>query len=174
MSSELVTRARGFVLHEAARGYFGYIDQRMFSRTRSSDAARGSLILFDAYYAGLMLGLTYRKTGTPEMLDRAGIFIQNYPNEYEPYREYIAGLLVDAEVTALHSEDYSEQQLEKSIAKLLQVASPTRLSPEGMHILNLYAAGGFELLRSKMGAKPSDPSNFLIRYQALLENEIGQ
>ena len=165
-------RARGFVLHKEARIYFDYVDQRMFGRTKSSDAARGSLILFDAYYAGLMLGLSCRRTGTSEMLDGAN-FLASYPNEYEPYREYIAGLLVDAEVTALHSEDYSEQQLERSIAKLLQVASPTRLSAEGMHILNLYAAGGFELLRSRMGPKPSDPSNFLIRYQDILRSEIG-
>lgn len=172
MISDQSSRARGFVLHKAARQYYDYVDQRMFGRTKSSDVARGTLVLFDAYYAGLMLGLACRKIGTPEMLE-GSIFLPIYPSEYEPYREYIAGLLVDAEVTALHSEDYSEPQLERSIAKLLQVASPTRLSAEGMHVLNLYAAGGFELLRSKMGAKPSDPSNFLIRYQAVLESEIG-
>lgn len=173
MTSDQSSRARGFILHKAARDYFDYADQRMFSRTKSSDVSRGSLILFDAYYASLMLGLATKKTGTINMLDRT-FFIQNYPNEYEPYREYIAGLLVDAEVTALHSADYSERQLERSIAKLLQVASPTRLSAEGMHILNLYAAGGFELLPQKMGTKPSDPSNFLIRYQTVLASEIGR
>lgn len=173
MTKEQSSRSRGFVLHAAARIYFDYSDQKMFSRTKSSEVGRGTLILFDAYYACLVLGLAHKKIGTADMLE-GSVFIPNYPTEYEAYREYIAGLLVDAEVTALHSEDYSERQLEKSIAKLLQVASPTRLSTEGMHILNLYAAGGFELLQSKMGSKPSDPSNFLIRYQAVLKNEIGK
>ena len=173
MTVDQSTRARGFVLHKEARSYFDYVDQKMFNSVRSPDVFRGSLILFDAYYGGLMLGLACRKAVNTDMLD-AGEFIQSYPNEYEPFREYIAGLLVDAEVTALHSDDYTERQLERSISTLLQVASPTRLSPEGMHILNLYAAGGFELLRSKMGTKPSDPSNFLIRYQAILASEIGR
>ncbi|MEO1538685.1 hypothetical protein [Pseudaestuariivita atlantica] len=171
MTSEGRTSARGFVLHEGVRNYFDFSNLRMFNSTRSPDVARGSLILFDAYYAGLMLGLATKRLGAAKDLE-GSIFLPSYPNEFEAYREYIAGLLVDAEVTALHSEDYSESQLERAIAKLLQVASPTRLSPEGMHILNLYAAGGFELLRSKMGAKPSDPSNFMIRYQAVLEAEI--
>ena len=173
MTIDQSTGARGFVLHKEARNYFDYADQRMFSRTRSSDVSRGTLLLFDAYYASLMLGLVCGETGKIDMLD-TGEFILNYPNEYEPYREYIAGLLVDAEVTAIHSDDYSERQLERLIAKLLQVASPTRLSPNGMHILNLYAAGGFDLLRSRMGTRPSDPSNFLIRYQTLLTNAIGR
>ncbi len=172
MTSEQEPRARGFVLHESARSYFDYSGQRMFSSTRSSDVARGSLILFDAYYAGLMLGLASKRMGSDEMLDGT-VFIQTYPNEYEPYREYIAGLLVDAEVTALSSEEYSERQAERSISRLLQVASPTRLSAAGMHSLNLYAAGGFELLRSKMGARPTDPANFLMRYQDILAKEIG-
>lgn len=172
MNSEQESRARGFVLHEDARTYFGFSDQRMFSGTRSTEVHRGSLILFDAYYAGLVLGLAKKRMSSEEKLD-GKVFIQAYPIEYERYREYIAGLLVDAEVAALHSEDYSESQVERSISKLLQVASPTRLSARGMHCLNLYAAGGFELLRSKMKERPTDPTNFLMRYQDILAAEIS-
>lgn len=162
------TTAGGFVLPEGARTFFDYEPQRLFARVTRPTGARRDLILFDAYWACLCVGLLAREQAGPDELERDR-FLVAYPEDYEPFGEYIAGLLVEAELAAMHTENFSEPELEHAIADLLKVSAPTRLSPKGLGLLNRYAAGGFQIIRDQMRPRPTDIPNFLIRYQSVLD-----
>lgn len=163
------TSPGGFVLPEGARTFFDYKPQRLFAEVARPVGARRDLILFDAYWACLCVGLLAREQAGPEMLEREGRFLAAYPEDYEPFGEYIAGLLVEAELSAMHTENFTEPELERAIADLLKVSAPTRLSPKGLGLLNRYAAGGFQIIKDQMRPRPTDIPNFLIRYQSVLD-----
>ncbi|WP_431470132.1 hypothetical protein [Sphingosinithalassobacter sp. LHW66-3] len=159
--------ATGFVLPEGAREFFDYSAQKLFGKFSRSAGEQRDMIMFDAFWASLVVGLLARKQGDAESL-KGDRFLAAYPDDYEPFAEYIAGLLVEAELATLHTEDYTERQLERAISRLLKVSAPTRLSPDGLKLLNLYAAGGFKILADRMRPRPSDASSFMQRYEALL------
>lgn len=163
--------AGGFVLPEGARTFFDYGPQRLFAKVARPTGTRRDLILFDAYWACLCVGLLAREQAGPDKLEKDR-FLVAYPDDYEPYGEYIAGLLVEAELSAVHTENYTEPELERAIANLLKVSAPTRLSPKGLGLLNRYAAGGYQIIREKMRPRPTDIPNFLIRYQSVLD-QVG-
>lgn len=158
----------GFVLPDGARDFFDYEPQRLFAKVARQTGARRDMILFDAYWACLCVGLRAREQATPDKLEKDR-FLTTYPDDYEQYGEYVAGLLVEAELAALHTDDYTESELERAIADLLKVSAPTRLSPKGLSLLNRYAAGGFQILKDKMRPRPTDVPNFLVRYQSVLD-----
>lgn len=162
----------GFVLPDGARDFFGYKPQRLFADVARQSNARRDLILFDAYWACLCVGLLAREHASNEELE-SDRFLTAYPEDYEPYGEYIAGLLVEAELAAMHTETFTEAELEHAIAELLKVSAPTRLSPKGLGLLNRYAAGGFQIIKDKMRPRPTDVSNFLMRYQLVLGQVRG-
>lgn len=170
MSDKAVSSSPGgFVLPEGARTFFDYEPQRLFAKVARQTGARRDLILFDAYWACLCVGLLAREQADKLEKDR---FLVAYPEDYEPYGEYIAGLLVEAELSAVHTENYTEPELERAIADLLKVSAPTRLSPKGLGLLNRYAAGGYRIIKDQMRPRPTDIPNFLIRYQSVLD-QVG-
>lgn len=166
--TSVTTSPGGFVLPNGARDFFDYKPQRLFANVARQKGAQRDLILFDAYWACLCVGLLAREQAQPEKLEKDR-FLTAYPDDYEPYGEYIAGLLVEAELAALHTENYTEAELERAIADLLKVAAPTRLSPKGLGLLNRYAAGGYLIIKDTMRPRPTDVPNFLIRYQSVLD-----
>lgn len=159
--------ATGFVLPEGAREFFDYGAQKLFAKFSRSAGEQRDMIMFDAYWASLVVGLLARKQGEAESI-KGDRFLAGYPDDYEPHAEYIAGLLVEAELATLHTENYTERQLERAISRLLKVSSPTRLSPDGLKLLNLYAAGGFKILADRMRPRPTDAASFMQRYASIL------
>ncbi len=167
-----ISSSSGFNLPIGAREFFGYKPQRLFADVARQSGAHRDLILFDAYWACLCIGLLAREHAPPEEVDTER-FLAAYPEDYEPYGEYIAGLLVEAELAAMHTEAFTEAELEHAIADLLKVSAPTRLSPKGLGLLNRYAAGGFQIIKDKMRPRPTDVPNFLMRYQSVLDQVRG-
>jgi len=162
-----------FVIHKRARKYFGFQDQRMFHSTpREQDSGR-ELLLFDAYYACLLVGTCLSGLGREGDLEST-YFIEGYPEPFRNSKEFIAGLIVEAELRRLDTENYSDRDFEREIAKLLDVNSPTRLSEEaGIAKSNLYAAGGFEFISDKIQPKPVSAQEFLLRFHDFWENEVS-
>ena len=167
--SDESTSIGGFVLPLGARHFFDYRSQRLFASVGRAEGATRDMILFDAYWACLAVGLLVRKPASEGALE-SDRFLSAYPDDYVPHAEYIAGLLVEAELSSLHMNTYDERQIERMIADLLKVSSPTRLSAKGMRLLNLYAAGGFDIVRDTMGLRPTDVPNFLIRFEEVLSS----
>lgn len=161
-----------FFLHTGLRNYFGFKNGKMFQKSSSPNDGSDSMLLFDAYYAGLLVGLQTGRMANSKELEKPN-FIDHYPGEFEGAREYIAGLLVEAELRRLDGSDqYSERRFEREIAKLLDADKPSRLSQNGLDALNAYAAGGFEYIREKLKPNPTSIQDFLIRFHELWEKEV--
>lgn len=164
-----------FLLHKGVRDYFGFRDQRMFHGTSGDQDRRRELILFDAYYACLLVGTCISGLGDESDIDgREFLPSPGYPEPFRDSKEFIAGLIVEAELRRLDTENYSHRDFERAIAKLLDVNSPTRLSEDvGISKANLYAAGGFDFISEKLQPKPVSAQEFLLRFHDLWNREVS-
>ncbi|WP_434390298.1 hypothetical protein [Melittangium boletus] len=147
-----------FIFPKHAREYFRPCDQR-------KDGGPKFDAMFDQYYLCLMLGLDARQIGEENHLESSK-FVEKYPENYLNQADVIAGLLIDAELDRKAVEKDDRQSVEQEMLGLLDVQSPTRLSSEGNHLLNLYAAAGFDLLRDQI-PQPQTVEDFLVAYHQL-------
>lgn len=130
--------------------------------TRESGATR--FLMFDAYYACLMVGLEARKLGAESEVE-SEVFVAEYPDAYSSQSDIIAGLLIDAELERKGIDASDRASVEDEMIKLLNPASATRLSTNGDRLLDLYAAYGIRQILDKM-LPPSNVEEFLVAYRA--------
>jgi hypothetical protein len=142
---------------KAARGYFRTITERTVTGAR--------YIMFDTYYICLMLGLDARRLGPVEELE-GDRFIENYPEDYKPQADFIAGLLIDAELERNRIDLLSKGGVEALMVELLDPSSPTGLSAIGSDRLNRYAVGGFSRIEVEMPS-PAKLEDLLVRYASI-------
>jgi hypothetical protein len=145
-----------FHLPADARTFF-----RSFMGTHDSNATR--FLMFDAYYACLMIGLDARKIGNEAELE-SDVFVVEYPDAYVSQSDVIAGLLIDAELDRKGIDASDRASVEDEMIKLLNPASATRLSTAGNKLLDLYAAYGIRQVLDKM-LPPSTVEDFLVGYR---------
>lgn len=140
------------------------IDARTFFKsligTRETGATR--FLLFDAYYACLMIGLDVRKLGEESEVE-SDIFVAEYPDAYLTQSDIIAGLLIDAELKRKGIDATDRASVEDEMIRLLNPTSATRLSTIGDKLLDLYAAYGIQQIMDKM-LPPSSVEDFLVGY----------
>ena len=160
-----------FSLPRGLRDFVNFKDQRVYYNTDRGTVGGEQMILFDGFYACLLLGILHTGLGKPETVDETDTFPAGYPNTFKSFREYIAALLVQAELRRTSTEDYGQNEYERAISKLLQVDAPTGLSEDGIKLANLYAAGGFAFLATSMRPKPANAVNFLLRFHDLCTQE---
>lgn len=141
----------------AARGFFRTITDRTVSGSR--------YIMFDTYYVCLLLGLDARRLGPAEELE-GDRFIDNYPEDYKAQADYIAGLLIDAELDRNRIDLSNKASVEAQMVLLLDPSNPTGLSAVGSERLNRYAVGGFARVEEEMIA-PAKLEDLLVRYAAM-------
>lgn len=164
-----------FLLHKGVRAYFGYRHpEGMFYQTpRDGDKSR-DFLLFDAFYACLMVGTCISGMGQESDLEGSTFYPAGYPEVFRESKEFIASLVVEAELRRLDTEDYSSRDFEREIAKLLDVNSPTRLSEAaGVEKANLYAAGGFDFLEEYLQPKPVNVQDFLLRFHDMWNRRVS-
>ena len=159
-----------FSLPIGLRDFFNFKDLRMYSGSDRGVLGEGQMILFDGYYASLLVGVLHTGIGKSESLETEA-FISGYPIDYKASREFIAALIVEAELRRVATKEYKQNDFEHAISKLLQVDAPTGLSSEGLELSNLYAAGGFAFLADKLRPKPSNAVNFFLRFNDLCVQE---
>lgn len=149
-----------FFFPKGARGYFKLIDTLPTGRPKFG-------LMFDKFYLCLIVGLDARELGLEDELEDDR-FIEGYPNEYQNQAELIAGLLIDAEMDRRRISSEDRVSIERLMIDLLDPQSGTRLSAEGLKLLNRYAAHGFSMIRDRI-AQPDTLENFLVGYYQLLQ-----
>ena len=155
-----------FSLPQNARAFFGFEGQRAFARSRASKReVSGRFLMFDAYYCCLLLGLDQAKLGDESRLEAAS-FITGYPEAHKGQAELVAGLLVDAELRRLEIHQDDREDIERQMVRLLDLASPSRLSGDGDLLLNRYAVSGFDRLREAM-TECDNLDDFLVGYHRI-------
>ncbi|MEA3051905.1 MAG: hypothetical protein QOG72_808 [Sphingomonadales bacterium] len=150
-----------FVMPKAARGFFRTITERTVSGSR--------YIMFDTYYVCLLLGLDARRLGPGDELE-GDRFLDNYPEDYKAQADYIAGLLIDAELERNSIDLCNKASVEGQMVLLLDPSNPTGLSATGSERLNRYAVGGFARIEEEMIA-PAKLEDLLVRYAAIWTGE---
>jgi len=146
-----------FVMPTAARSFFRTITERGVPGAR--------YIMFDTYYVCLLLGLRERRLGAADQLD-PDRFIDNYPEDYRSQADFIAGLLIDAELDRKDIDLSNKQSVEREMILLLDPSSPTGISGTGSEFLNRYAVAGFERLQREM-MPPAKLEDLLVKYADL-------
>lgn len=150
-----------FVMPKAARGFFRTITERTVPGSR--------YIMFDTYYVCLLLGLDARRLGPADELE-GDRFIENYPDDYKQQADYIAGLLIDAELDRNRIDLSNKASVEGQMVLLLDPSNPTGLSATGSERLNRYAVGGFARIEKEMTV-PAKLEDLLVRYAAMWTGE---
>ena len=126
--------------------------------------------LFDGFYLSALIGLAQGKLNpTPDL--EATAFVDNYPSDYAESGDYIAGLLIAAEIKRKHIPENDANAIEKLMTKLVESQSRTRLSAEGESLLCQYAARGIDVMYEKMAGHTS-LEEFLIDYFDCFSNGI--
>jgi hypothetical protein len=151
-----------FQLPKESREYFKLLLKR-------SDGGARFDTLFDLYYFCLMVGLN-RKTLSADSDLEADKFIEGYPSDYQNQADVIAGLLINAELSRKGIEKDDRASIEREMLRILDQNSPTRLSEEGMGLLNLYAGTGFRVIREAI-TPPQNLEEFLVLYYRLWPSE---
>lgn len=151
-----------FQLPKESREYFKHLFKR-------SDGGARFDTLFDQYYFCLMVGLN-RKTLGEEAGMEADKFVEGYPSDYQNQADIIAGLLINAELFRKGIEKDDRSSIEREMLRILDDHSPTRLSEEGMRLLNLYAVEGFKAIREGI-TPPQNLEEFLVLYHRLWPSE---
>lgn len=144
-----------FQLPKESRDYFRHLLRR------SNDAARFDTF-FDFYYLCLIVGLDRQAIAKDSDLESEK-FVERYPSDYQNQADVIAGLLISAELCRKDIEKDNRSSIEKEILRLLDHQSSTRLSEEGMRLLNLYSAWGFKVIRERI-VPPQTLEEFLALY----------
>ena len=161
-----------FVLHKGVRNFFDYRDQKIFFGTSRDQNRIRDFMLFDAFYACLLVGTCISGVGQESDLEATTFIAGGYPDAFRESKEFIAGLVVKAELVRLNTESYSSRDFEREISKLLDVNSPTRLSEDlGINRANCYAAGGFDFIEEKLRPKPVNTADFLLRFHDMWEQQ---
>ena len=110
--------------------------------------------LFDGYYLCALVGLAQGKINSNPDLE-ATAFVDNYPADFAESGDYIAGLLISAEVKRKSIPNRDADALERLMTTLVESQSRTRLSTYGENLLSQYADRGIDVIMEKMAGHTS-------------------
>ena len=124
--------------------------------------------LMDVYYLSLMVGIG--RGDCPSFEESRVIQItRTYTGGFLPYKDLLAGVLLVAEINN-YGLPMERDTIRKKVFELFDSKSQTSLSEQGINIMNRYAFGGFELMKSKLKKAPA-VHDFLIWYKNNLLEE---
>lgn len=126
-------------------------------------------LMFDSWYICMLAGVRDRKLGSKDELETEH-FIDTYPEDFKPAADFIAGLLIDAELERKGINLAEKTSVEREMILLLNPQRPTGLSETGVELLNRYAVAGFAKLDEAM-LPPANVEDLLVRYAALWTEE---
>ncbi|WP_330632929.1 hypothetical protein [Halocatena halophila] len=151
-----------FRLSKESRSYYNNINKASTTNKFESD--------WDKYYLSAMAGIKARNRvpddeEPPAEQQFVDYVIQNYDDQkYEIY-----GSLIVAEIEREGIPWGQKEEIRQLMLNLLDSSSNTRLSEEGIQVLNCYAEKGFRLVRSEITPQ-SQLDEFLELYYNFLND----
>jgi hypothetical protein len=130
---------------------------RQFFRTVTERTPK--YLMFDSWY------LCERTLGAKDELEDE-YFIDHYPEDFKAQADFLAGLLIDAELDRNWIDVDDKASVEREMILLLDPSRTTGLSESGVEILNRYAVGGFARLEDAM-LPPANVEDLLVKYAEL-------
>lgn len=151
-----------FTLPTKARPFFRSVGEQRSPRW----------LMFDSWYVCMLVGVQARKLGAKDDLEDA-YFIDSYPEDFKPQADFIAGLLIDAELDRKGIDVTDKASVEREMILLLDPQRTTGLSDTGGELLNRYAVAGFAILDEAM-LPPANVEELMVRYSSIWESsEVG-
>jgi hypothetical protein len=121
----------------------------------------GNAPQFDMYYFCLLAGMTDgRLTDTIKDGETAEL-VDAFPGEYAARGRLLIALLISRELKRQSIKLTERSAVNAAINHLVDPDSPSRLSAEGMRLMNQYSYGGFEVLADWFVEQPRQLSVFL-------------
>lgn len=148
-----------FTLPAKARPFFKTVGEQRSPRW----------LMFDSWYICMLTGIRARTLGAKEELEDA-YFIDTYPEDFKPQGDFIAGLLIDAELDRKGIDVKDKASVEREMILLLNPQRTTGLSETGVELLNRYAVAGFSKLDELM-LPPATVEELLVRYAGIWSDE---
>lgn len=121
-------------------------------------------LLFDSWYVCMLAGVRDRTLGSRDELE-TDYFLDYIADAYKPAADFIAGLLIDAELERKGINPTDKASVEREMILLLDPQGATGLSETGIELLNRYAVAGFARLDEAM-LPPATIEELLVRYAA--------
>jgi hypothetical protein len=119
-------------------------------------------LLFDSWYVCMLVGLRDRTLGSKDELEDT-YFFDAYPEDFKPQADFIAGLLIDAELDRNGIDVENKASVEKEMILLLDPSRSTGLSETGLELLNRYAVGGFARIEEAM-LPPANVEDLMVKF----------
>jgi hypothetical protein len=131
----------------------------------------GQAPMFDMYYFCVMAGLANNTlTHLPDA--ETSELVDSFPGEYAAKGRLIMSLFISRELRRQGVNFTERAAVNASIRRLVDPNSPSRLSSEGMKLLNQYAYGGFEVLVRWFGNTPDDRPRMLATFLPLFHRYL--
>lgn len=133
----------------------------------------GGAPMFDMYYFCVITGLaTNRLSELPD--SETSELVDSFPGEYASQGRLIIALFIGRELRRQGIRFSERAAVNSSIARLVDPNSPSRLSAEGLKLLNKYAHGGFEVLSSAewFEDRPRRLETFLVLFHRRLRHSL--
>lgn len=133
----------------------------------------GAAPMFDMYYFCLIVGLaTNRLSPVPDA--ETSELVDSFPNEYAAQGRLIMALFISRELRRQGVRFSERAAVNASIRRLVDPNSPSRMSAEGLKLLNQYSHGGYEVLRSPewFEDRPRKLETFLVLFHRHLKRVL--
>lgn len=143
-----------------------------FKEIRKSDW--GSAPMFDMYYFCLIAGLaTNTLVNVPD--SETSELLDSFPGDYSAQGRLITALFLSRELKRQGVELTERAAVNTCIRRLVDPHSPSRLSADGLKLLNQYAHGGYEKLSSSdwFPDRPRTLQGFLPLFHRCLKRHGG-
>lgn len=142
----------GFCLTSKSKKYLKKINEN--SKTGKFET------MWDFYYLCLMAGFKNSKLGEETNNEE---FNKDFPSQYEPNKYQLIAALVSSEIRRNGIFEPKSEDIKNIMLELIDNDNSTKLSKEGLELMNGYAEGGFELIYEKI-PEPTDKMEFIKEY----------
>ena len=144
---------------------FGPSPRTYFSELEKTSSTGKFKIMLQKYWLCAQIGMAYGKMSDREDGDK---WITDYFAEpLKSNDHYIRGLAFYLEAKRKGYGSDNEEDLLGGMNEFFDNETQNRLTPEALHSINRYAAGGFEIINEKI-PNPTDLASFLLDYVSLL------
>lgn len=133
----------------------------------------GAAPMFDMYYFCLVVGLATNKLSQVSDSETAEL-VDSFPAEFAPQGRVIMALFISRELRRQGVRFSERAAVNESIGRLVDPNSPSRLSAEGLKIMNQYSNGGFEVLTTPewFEDRPRKLETFLLLFHRHLKRVL--
>jgi hypothetical protein len=122
--------------------------------------------LFDPYYQCFLLGVSTRRSSSPQEAGPAHAFVDAFVRPYDGRQRLIIGLMIDAELSRLGVELTDRASVSQIVS---EIAGPSGLTQSGAQRMDGYSSGGYDYLTERYQEDvPRSWEEFLPRYLRIL------